>query len=125
MSNYTSQELRTIADAVDAEAASKPVEQMHAEHTKGEWKPLGHFGIVVDREWRYRPAPAPEVIPWTRETLPPLPVEVIQRSTGDRFLIMTATKSDVYVLNLTWMAYSYLNKNFTRPDGSACGEVKA
>lgn len=84
-----------------------------------------HGEILIIGDWRYRPAPTPEVIPWTRETLPPLPVEVVMASSKNRYIIVAAHEEYVSMGGYGSFGYSELLERCTRPGNSPCGEVKA
>lgn len=65
---YTAQELRAIADAIDAKDKGFPVEQKHT-YSK-EWEPLDSNGIALGNygngRWLYRPKPVPKTRQWSK-----------------------------------------------------------
>jgi len=67
--SYTPEELRQIADAMDAEKNGKQVEQFCV-GISTRWEPVDINGIRVvscgDSRWIYRPKPKPVTRPWSK-----------------------------------------------------------
>ena len=114
--NKTKEQLIQYRDAIDAHLAGKPVQDSND----------GVAWYQVIPGWTalyYRPAPEPKVIPWTRETCPPLrDIEIVGKVNGIRWTISCATINHAYVRNTAYL-WSELLENFTFPDGSPCGQT--
>ena len=85
---------------------------------------LTSSGIVRDCAFftTHRRKPRPRYIPWTRETCPPLPFEVVVKSTGNRAAVLIASAEYVRFGGFdASVGYDQLLKDYTLRDGSPCG----
>ena len=111
-----------------------PLAEVKAAHKAGK---AVEYMCILNKQWRllppppmwsqdvseYRIKPEPRVVPWTRETCPPLPFEV-RNELGDRFTIVSAQKEGYRLAgNSSVYSWQRLKDMFTLRDGSPCGEV--
>jgi len=68
--------------------------------------------------------PEPFVVPWTRETFPELPLQVVDKNTGNRKVVLAIYTAGITLPDAIMLPYDYLLKHYTLRDGSICGEVK-
>lgn len=108
----------------EAHAAGKKVEWRYGK--TGDWYPWKPSKQEVEEntncsDFEFRISPEPAIVPWTRETCPPLPFEVRNKS-GDRFTVATAREVGY---NLVGDAAHYnwqvLLDLFVLPNGAPCG----
>ena len=74
-------------------------------------------------DW-YEIKPEPKLIPWTRETCPPLPFEVVSKFDGSRCAVVGADATTLRV-SAHLRTYDQVFRDFTLPNRQPCGtEVK-
>lgn len=109
-------------DAVRAAMRGYAIEEKNWSALEPKWKPL-EGKIVLGGSTEYRIKPQPQFKPWTYETLPKLPFEIVNKETKTRTTILACKKGDRACTGLTaHFSLSQIFDQFTLPDGSPCGE---
>lgn len=96
---------------------------------EGEWIPADYAVIFKHlheerfnpSNWRVKPD-APKVVPWTFETAPQLPIEIVSKDKSLREVVVAVCRHGAWVgATTTVRGYDHLLSEYTLADGSPCG----
>ena len=120
----TPEQLRQMADAIEAFRAGKPVEFVAFD---GSWKPELGDPISWTMTFSRRPKPPePKLRAWKRDEAPPIPFEVVAKSTGNRLCVVAANNVSFWLggVTISDITPDELLANYTQRDGTPCGVLE-